>query len=369
MPTPISTTRLQTLPASDDLSRQTGHAIARMAGLVQEALDEWPPARLVDGPRIVTARHNYTLLGYPPGAIVQADAHTQWVDETRVLRTQTTSLILGALLGLAAAPHPITLLAPGLVYRRDVRDRWHCGRPHQMDAWCLVPKHQETSEGLQCAIHAVARHALDLPEGQLALQPTSHPYTREGVEISARWQGQWLEIGEAGRISPDLLQRLGIDPEQWGGLAMGWGLDRMVMVRKRLPDIRLLRDPLPGISGQMTTLDPWQPVSRQPAAVREISLAMDGGLGEEALTERVLGQLSSDEAALVQSVEVAGRWRVEGLTPIARERLGARHDQDNLLLRITWQSDSTSLERGRVNEMMRRLYRALHQGTAWTYCP
>lgn len=80
------------------------------------------------------------------------------------------------------------------------------------------------------------------PAGIFPRRDTEHPYTRQGVEISVRWGNRWLEVGEAGLIAPDLLERVGMDPVQWTGWAMGWGLDRLVMARKGLPDIRLLRD-------------------------------------------------------------------------------------------------------------------------------
>lgn len=369
MPTPISLVRRQALLAVEDLTRRPGHALHQMVECITSALPRVSPTRLVEGPRIVPAQHNYTLLGYPDDAIVQADTYTQWVDDAHILRTQTTSLVLQALLDVAKDPHPVGLLAPGLVYRRDVRDRWHCAQPHQMDVWCLMPKAEEGHGRLLHAIHRISHHATGLPEKRLSIQPTSHPYTSGGVEISVRWQDQWLEVGEAGLIAPDLLERLGIDPDRWGGLAMGWGLDRLIMVRKQLPDIRLLRDPLPAIAQQMTTLEPWRPVSRQPAARREISIAVPAGQSEEAITDQVLGALSAQQAGLVQSVEITGRWPLADLHPAAIGRLGAQPGQENLLLRITWQSDSASLQRDQVNDWMRGLYRALHQGSSWAYCP
>lgn len=184
-----------------------------------------------------------------------------------------------------------------------------------------------------------------------------------------RWQDRWLEVGEAGLISPSLLGRLGIDSEHWGGLAMGWGLDRLVMARKGLPDIRLLRDPLPAVAQQMTNLEPWKPVSRQPAASREISVVLDSGAREEDIAEKVLASLDGADADLVQSIDVLGRWPVSSLGESARQRLGGREDQENVLLKIVWQSESHSLERRLVNASMGRIYRHIHQGSAWDYCP
>ena len=68
--------------------------------------------------------------------------------------------------------------------------------------------------------------------------PALHPYTLHGREINALLIGSWVEIGECGLAHPELLREAGLDPSEWSGLAMGIGLDRAVMLRKGLDDIR-----------------------------------------------------------------------------------------------------------------------------------
>lgn len=369
MPKTISNSKLQDLLAISDLTTDDSHAISLMVKQVSESILLPGPVRLVKGSRIVPARNNYELLGYAPDAIVQESTYTHWVDDNDILRTQTTSLILEALLKIAPSPPPMSLLAPGIVYRRDVRDRWHCAQPHQIDLWHLMPKHEESQELLLRQVYHLVEHTTGMEEKDIQINPTSHPYTEHGVEVSVRWQDRWLEVGEAGLISPSLLGRLGIDSEHWGGLAMGWGLDRLVMARKMLPDIRLLRDPLPSIARQMTNLDPWQEVSRQPSASREISVALHSGLNEEDITEKILGCISPAEALLIQSIDIIGRWSADDLQKAARLRLGINPGQENILIKVVWQSESQSLGRKQVNASMRNIYRGIHQGSGWDYCP
>lgn len=358
--------RLQSLLAIPDLTQDPRHAIAQVVELACAALSIYPPLTRVQGERIIAAAHNYALLGYPEDALVQASTYTHWVDDDQLLRTQTTSLILEALIDLAPSPRACTLVAPGMVYRRDVRDPWHCGQPHQMDVWVLMPKAQESPDALRALVDTLA--SAIIPGAPLSIVPAEHPYTQGGIEISAQWQGRLLEIGEAGLIDPGLLARLGIDPAVWGGLALGVGLDRLAMVRKDLPDIRLLRDPLPKVASQMGNLRPWKPVSRQPVAAREVSLLRAPGESEEALVEAVL-EAAEEGQALLQSVEVMGRWPESELIPAARARLGTAPGQENLLLRLTWQAEGESLARATANALTRQVYRAVHQGTAWEYCP
>lgn len=369
--TPIGPERLQQLLAVKDLTQDPKHAISQMAqtlatALTQSAPGAYPPIKAVVGSPIVQAAHNYSLLGYPEDAIVQDATYTQWVDGQSILRTQTTSLILEELLHLAPDPHACTLLAPGMVYRRDVRDRWHCAHPHQMDIWVLMPKEQESQQALMDMVRVLARAGM--PGVDLDIRQASHPYTKHGIEINAKWDNQWLEVGEAGLIAPSLLGRLGIDAARWGGLAMGLGLDRWTMVAKRLPDIRLLRDPLPGVARQMGDLSAYRPVSRQPVATRELSLACMPGQTEEALVERVLDALA-ENARTLQTVQIKGRWSMQDLPPASVSKLGANLEQENLLIKLTWQDVAGSLPRDRVNAMARSVYRALHEGQGWGYCP
>ncbi len=105
--------------------------------------------------------------------------------------------------------------------------------------------------------------------------PVDHPYTPDGKEIEIRTPSGWLEIGECGLAHPGILASCGL-PVQTSGLAMGLGLDRLLLVRKGIEDIRLLRATDERIATQKLDLAPYRPVSRMPAVVRDISIAVYG---------------------------------------------------------------------------------------------
>lgn len=156
--------------------------------------------------------------------------------------------------------------------------------------------------------------AIALPGQCWQTAPSPHHYTQLGREVQVVIEEGPIEVMECGLIAPGLLARLGVDPTQHGGLALGMGLDRLVMLRKGLPDIRLLRDPDPRIARQMTTLAPWKPVSRQPADKRDLSLALRAGLSEEALTERVLAA-AGGHAHWIEAVHIKARWSADQVPP------------------------------------------------------
>src|SRR5262245_45725236 len=102
--------------------------------------------------------------------------------------------------------------------------------------------------------------AAALPGWRWRATAAAHPYTEHGLQIDAETPGggEWLEIGECGLGSPRVLADAGLAGAS--GLAMGLGLDRLLMLRKGIPDIRLLRAHDPRIADQMRDLAPYRAV-------------------------------------------------------------------------------------------------------------
>ncbi|WP_338649000.1 hypothetical protein [Pseudomonas sp. ML2-2023-3] len=291
------------------------HAIGLLLSEVLEGLVSrgWPAGQILRGPRIVSAQENYGLLGYDPAEVTLGSEHTRWVDEHSLLRTQTTSQIPRALQRVAQdrkAGEIILLAAPGITFRRDSRDRWHCAEPHQMDIWLLGDPALSTRTHLLRLVGDILECAV--PNMAWVYSDSPHHYTEGGIEVNLISQEQPVEVLECGCIAPSLLQRLGIDPARHGGLALGMGLDRLTMLRKGIPDIRLLRDPDERVQAQMHDLQPWQAVSRLPCITRDISLAVAPGLSEEVLTEKML-LAAGDRSAWIEEMQVKGRWAMDEL--------------------------------------------------------
>jgi len=351
--------RLLDLP---DLTREPG-AVSLMIEEIIERLDYGVPVERVEGDKIVHRAHNYDLLGYPSDDVTLAGRYTQWVDHEHCLRTQTTSLVVQEL--IKTPNRARVLVAPGMVYRRDVRDRWHCGQPHQMDIWVMLPKSDPR-------LHEGALMGLIDRVGQAAgavcsTKPSLHHYTEGGIEMNAQWRGMDLEVGECGWICPKLLARCGWGDE-WSGLAMGVGLDRLVMVRKNLPDIRLLRSKHPKAMAQMSTLDPWTEVSDQPCAKRDLSLCVPIGMSEEQIVEAVVGAMG-DRSDWLEEAGVVGRWNYDEVADAGRARMGMDETMENVMVRVVLRDLHTSIPRADANLCLRDVYRRIHVGSNWVYCP
>jgi phenylalanyl-tRNA synthetase alpha chain len=106
--------------------------------------------------------------------------------------------------------------------------------------------------------YTVAMLNLEVGRMRYRTLEAQHPYTLYGQQIDVEWEGDWIEIGECGLINPMILIECGHHPARASGLAMGLGLDRILMLRKGFPDIRLLRSREPGISEQMLDLSPYR---------------------------------------------------------------------------------------------------------------
>jgi phenylalanyl-tRNA synthetase alpha chain len=343
---------------------QGAHAMQRICDALAAALAAaWGATmRVVRGSPVVTARDNYDRLYYPAQGVARDARYTRWIGPGVLLRTQTSAAIPAALDVLAGDPswRDVVLVCPGLVYRRDSIDRHHVGEPHQLDLWRIRRGEVLGNDDLRAMIGLVAAAAL--PGWRWRAVPASHPYTEHGLQVDAADRhGRWLEIGECGLASPRVLADAGLDPATTTGLAMGLGLDRLVMLRKAIPDIRLLRARDPRIADQMTDLAPYRAVSAMPPVSRDLSIAVDAGATVEELGDRVRAALG-DRAVAVESIEVVTETPHDALSAAARARIGLAPGQSNLLVRVVLRDLERTLTAAEANALRDRIYEALHRG-------
>jgi phenylalanyl-tRNA synthetase alpha chain len=339
------------------------HAIQRIVDDAIEGLCRaWRCERLIArGARIVSIADNYDALGYESDAVTRDARYTRYVTETEMLRSHTTALVPAALRTVAASAIDDVLIAcPGVVYRRDAIDRLHSGTPHQLDLWRVVRNGTLTTGDLKEMIEIVMRSIL--PGAEWRVEPRVHPYTTDGLQIDVDNGGEWVEIGECGLAAPAVLSGAGL-PRDCAGLALGVGLDRLLMLRKGMADIRLLRASDPRIAAQMRDLSLYRTVSNRPAVMRDLSIAVEPELDEELLGDRVREALDED-AEYVEAVAVVSQTRGRDLPAPAAIRLGLRPGQKNVLLRVTLRSVERTLTREEANNLRDRIFTALHQGRA-----
>ena len=306
---------------------------------------------------IVSTKDNYDNLYYPQDTITKSSRYTRWVDENTILRTQVTSGVPNTL--KTHTGDDVIYLLPGLVYRRDVIDKTHVGEPHQCDIWRVSSLHKYTREDLLDLVNTVVNSIL--PGSKWRYNETNHYYTDDGIEVEVLKNGEWLEILECGVIPNKLLEDNGLDPSVYSGLALGLGLDRSVMIRKQINDIRLLRHPDPRIAKQMLNLDSYKEVSSYPHVNRDISIAIPIDMDDELLGDEIRTLI--DKSDWIEEIVIKSETLYENLPKIAIERLGIDDTMKNVLVGIRSRALDHTLVKEEVNHVIEQLYIKIHRGT------
>ena len=377
MKTYLTPTELQTALALRDLSdpAQGPHAMSLLLADVTAALERlWgigvETHRL--SPLVATA-DNYDRLGYSPDDVTRDSRYSRHVSPTVMLRSHTSAGVPALLDSLRhEMGHYDRLHAlPGLVYRRDSIDRTHVGAPHQVDLWRLKARgllgSAELDRMMAAVVEAVLPAAL-YPDVQWRATPARHHYTDTGRQLDVLvsqpdGSREWLELAECGLVAAQVLRGSGLDPRRWAGLALGLGLDRALMLRKGIRDIRLLRSENPDIQAQLLDLHPYRPVSVMPEVRRDLSLVL-GSAAEadvELLGDRARTALGA-ESDVLAALEVRAVTAAPELPPAAVERLRLAPGQVNVLLRLVLQPLDRTLTDGEANLLRDRVYLALHRG-------
>lgn len=351
------------------------HALQLLLSDVINALERlWdiPAATHRLNPLVATA-DNYDRLGYSPGDVTRDSRYSRHVSPTVMLRSHTSAGVPALLdtlrdeLGHYDRLHVL----PGLVYRRDAVDRTHVGTPHQVDLWRVKARGllgPAELHGMMAAVVEAVMPAARYPDVQWRSTPSEHTYTALGQQLDVlvtRPDGsrEWLELAECGLVAARVLRGSGLDPKRWAGLALGLGLDRALMLRKGIGDIRLLRSEHPEVRAQMQDLEPYRPVSAMPEIRRDLSVVLDAA--EDADGE-LLGDLARTalgaEAEVLAALEVVAVTRAAELPASAVNRLGLGPGHVNALVRLTLQPLDRTLTDREANVLRDRVYLALHRG-------
>jgi len=191
---------------------------------------------IVEGPEIETEEFNFERLNIPRDHPARDAQDSFYITDEVLLRTQTTAVDARVMIGRTP---PMRILTTGRCYRRDAPDWKRMPVFHQVDGF-MVGEHI-TLANLKGVFVSFARQLFG-PETKTKFVPGYFPFTEPSAELYVYFNNQWMELGGSGMFHPRVLEYAGIDPQRYTAFAFGLGIDRQVMVRYGIPDIRMLWD-------------------------------------------------------------------------------------------------------------------------------
>lgn len=200
---------------------------------------------IADGPEVETDYYNFEALNIPKNHPARDTQDTFYINDNIVLRTQTSPMQIRT---MESQKPPIRIIAPGRVYRSDAVDATHSPVFHQIEG--LVVDRGITMGDLKGTL-AVFAKKLYGEDTVVRFRPHHFPFTEPSAEMDIQCfkchgagcplcKGEgYIEILGCGMVHPRVLKTCGIDPEVYSGFAFGMGLERIVMRRYKIDDLRL----------------------------------------------------------------------------------------------------------------------------------
>jgi phenylalanyl-tRNA synthetase alpha chain len=195
---------------------------------------------VAEGPEVEAEWINFDALNLGPDHPARSMQDTFFVgseDSGVVLRTHTSPVQIRSMLD---RPLPIYVVCPGRVYRTDELDATHTPVFHQVEG--LVVDEGITLGDLKGTLDHFAT-AMFGPEAKTRLRPSYFPFTEPSAELDlwfpqAKGGPRWIEWGGCGMVNPRVLRASGIDPDRYSGFAFGMGIERTLMFRHDVTDMR-----------------------------------------------------------------------------------------------------------------------------------
>ncbi len=187
---------------------------------------------VVEGPEIEDDYHNFEALNIPAHHPARAMHDTFYFNENLLLRTHTSSVQIRV---MHERKPPIRFIAPGRVYRCD-SDMTHTPMFHQVEG-LMIDEHVTFGQ-LKGLLKDFLEHFFDR-KLEIRFRPSYFPFTEPSAEVDIMGEKGWLEILGCGMVHPKVLENMGVDSEQYTGLAFGMGVERMAMLQYGIDDLRV----------------------------------------------------------------------------------------------------------------------------------
>ncbi len=199
---------------------------------------------ILDGPEAELEYYNFEALNIPKHHPARDMQDTFWTEDGNLLRTHTSAIQIR---GMEKMEPPFKVVGPGRVFRYESTDASHENTFYQVEGM-MVDKNISVAN-LIYVMRELLREVFK-QDVKVRLRPGYFPFVEPGFELDinclicggkgcsvCKGTG-WLELLPCGLIHPNVLRFGGIDPDKWSGFAFGLGLNRLIMMRYGITDIR-----------------------------------------------------------------------------------------------------------------------------------
>ncbi|HEY4498012.1 MAG TPA: phenylalanine--tRNA ligase subunit alpha [Candidatus Paceibacterota bacterium] len=202
---------------------------------------------VAEGPEVETEWYNFDALNIPADHPAREMWDTFWLKPTNqkskiknqklLLRTHTSPVQIRF---MQTHKPPFKIISPGRVFRYEATDATHDFQLWMLEG--LVVGREVSVANFKSVMEVFFKELLGSGV-EARLRPSYFPFTEPSFEVDMRrGGGSWLEVFGAGMVHPQVLRNCGINPNEWQGFAFGGGIDRLAMLKYKIPDIRLFRE-------------------------------------------------------------------------------------------------------------------------------
>lgn len=205
---------------------------------------------VLEGPELETEFYNFDALNIPADHPAREMQDTFWLKESKNLKPQAPNPKL--LLRTHTSPMqvrymekhepPLRVIVPGVVYRHEATDVTHEFQYHQVEG-LMVGKDVSLAH-LKGVMEYFFRQFFKDEKIEVRFRASYFPFTEPSVEVvikgtSGKLKGQWLEVAGAGMVHQNVFKAAGYSSGAWQGFAFGAGIERLVMLKHKIDDVRL----------------------------------------------------------------------------------------------------------------------------------
>jgi len=225
---------------------------------------------VVEGPEVETEYYNFDALNIPPNHPAREMWDTFWLRQTRtdadgvhthtkksprqsalLLRTHTSPMQIRY---MEEHNPPFQIIVPGRTFRYEATDASHEINFYQLEG--LMVGKSVSLANFKSVVQEFFKRFFGGQKIEFRYRPAYFPFVEPGLEVeiklatsgpekglrpngAGKRQGTWLEIMGAGMVHPRVFEFAHYNPRDWQGFAFGMGLDRLAMIKYKIPDIRL----------------------------------------------------------------------------------------------------------------------------------